>query len=382
MKGISLKNRRSGRLRVHILPILVWIGAVVGVVVLFQHRAERFEVLGLAQGQVHQVAATCDGRLKDVPVQLFEKVGRGQTLAVIDTVLDNENLQAQLDTASAEIQHLKAELVSTEDQLSAEAVNRQTDWVGAQRRFFVDVENARVAVLELKAQLEADRMALQELELDNKTFLIQRLSDQNDTTFFELQQIRARYSTLANQIEENEHLLEQAGQDLRKAQQRRDEFAQRRPQDPSVDSALEIIREAVKVQEKRIGEFLARRVPLVLESPFDGVVSQIIRGPGEAVLAGDPILAVAEARPSEIIAYAGADQLGRVQERLAVELIKTTEPAQVAASQVVYLGANIELMPQKLWQNPNIPEWGRPVLIKIPPGLELVPGEVVGIRGL
>ncbi|MHC4483362.1 MAG: hypothetical protein ACYSW4_07410, partial [Planctomycetota bacterium] len=59
-----------------------------------------------------------------------------------------------------------------------------------------------------------------------------------------------------------------------------------------------------------------------------------------------------------------------------------TEPAQVAASQVVYLGANIELMPQQLWQNPNIPEWGRPVLIKIPPGPELVPGEVVGIRGL
>ncbi|MHC4659956.1 MAG: HlyD family secretion protein, partial [Planctomycetota bacterium] len=157
MKGISLKNRRAGRLRVHILPILVWIGAVVVVVVLFQHRAERFEVLGLAQGQVHQVAATCDGRLKDVPVQLFEKVGRGQTLAVIDTVLDNENLQAQLDTASAEIEHLKAELVSTEDQLLTEAVNRQTDWVGAQRRFSVDVENARVAVLELKAQLEADR---------------------------------------------------------------------------------------------------------------------------------------------------------------------------------------------------------------------------------
>ncbi|MHC4483395.1 MAG: HlyD family secretion protein, partial [Planctomycetota bacterium] len=293
MKGISLKNRRAGRLRVHILPILVWIGAVVVVVVLFQHRAERFEVLGLAQGQVHQVAATCDGRLKDVPVQLFEKVGRGQTLAVIDTVLDDENLQAQLDTASAEIQHLKAGLVSTEDQLLTEAVNRQTDWVGAQRRFSVDVENARVAVLELKALLEADRMTLQELELDNKTFLIQRLSDQNDTMFFELQQIRARYNTLASQIEENERLLEQAGQDLREAQQRRDEFAQRRPQDPSVDSALEIIREAVKVQEKRIEELLARRVPLVLESPFDGVVSQIIRGPGEAVLAGDPILAVA-----------------------------------------------------------------------------------------
>jgi hypothetical protein len=38
-------------------------------------------------------------------------------------------------------------------------------------------------------------------------------------------------------------------------------------------------------------------------------------------------------------------------------------------------------MPQRLWRNPNIPQWGRPVLIDIPPGLSLVPGEVVGIRG-
>jgi len=40
------------------------------------------------------------------------------------------------------------------------------------------------------------------------------------------------------------------------------------------------------------------------------------------------------------------------------------------------------LMPERLWVNPNIPEWGRPILIKIPPGLELVPGELVGVRGL
>ncbi len=382
LKILRREGFRSGRVRIHILPVLVWLGAVAAVVVLFRHRAQRFEVLGLARGRVHQVAANCAGRLKEVPVELFDKVRGGQTLAVIDTILDNENVQVELATASAEIERLKAELVSTEDQLATEAANRQTDWVAAYRRFSVDVENTRVRVLELTAQIETDRMALESLELDNKALMVQRIGDQNDIVFFEFQQAKARYSMLAGRIEENRRLLEEASQDLKQAQQRRDEFAQGEPRHPSVDRALEVIRQAVKVQERRIEELLARREPLVLMSPFDGVVSQIHRGAGEAVAAGDPILVVAEAEPTEIVAYAHEDQLGRIRERMQVELIKSTDPARVAASQVVQLGANIELMPQQLWRNSNVAQWGRPLLIRIPPGLELVPGETVGIRGL
>jgi hypothetical protein len=65
-----------------------------------------------------------------------------------------------------------------------------------------------------------------------------------------------------------------------------------------------------------------------------------------------------------------------------VELVKTSLPPQVAASKIVDIGPTVELIPQRLWRNPNVPQWGLPVLVEIPPGLKLVPGEVVGIRGL
>ena len=65
-----------------------------------------------------------------------------------------------------------------------------------------------------------------------------------------------------------------------------------------------------------------------------------------------------------------------------VELVKSNRPEQVAVSQVVHVGPVIELMPERLWQNPNLPRYGLPVLIRIPPGMELVPGELVGVRGL
>jgi hypothetical protein len=108
----------------------------------------------------------------------------------------------------------------------------------------------------------------------------------------------------------------------------------------------------------------------------------VLRRPGEFVLAGDPILVVAEKEPTEIIAYIGQEQLAKVKETMVVQIVKSTEPAQIASSQVVSLSPTMELMPQRLWRNPNIAQWGRPILIKIPPGLKLLPGETVGIRGL
>lgn len=387
MKRINLKDLRSrallsGRLRVHILPILIWIGAVACVVVLFRQRTQRFEVLGIVQGRVHQVAATCDGRVIDVRVQLFERVSQEQPLAVIDTVLDDENLQAQLDTALAEVQHLKAQLVATQQRLLAEAANRQTDWTVTHRRFSVDVENSKLRVLELMTIIETDRTALEGIELDNKVSIIQNISDQSDAALFRFQRAKVQYNTLAKKIGENQRLLKQARSDLDTAQKRLADFSRQQPQQPSVDSQLEVVHKQIIVQEQRMKELLARRTLLVLKCPFDGVVSQLHHRPGEAVLAGDLILTVAETKPGEIVAYANEVHLSRVRERMAVELIKNRAPAQIARSQVVHLGANIELMPQQLWRNPNIPQWGRPVLIGVPPGLELVPGELVGIRGL
>ncbi|MHC4625541.1 MAG: hypothetical protein ACYTDV_01050, partial [Planctomycetota bacterium] len=101
MKRIHIRNYPF-RLRLHLLPILVWLGALACVIGLFSRRSQRFEVLGMAQGQRHQVASATVGRITSVSVRLFEKVEKGQALAVLNTVLEDEQprsqLQAQLDT--------------------------------------------------------------------------------------------------------------------------------------------------------------------------------------------------------------------------------------------------------------------------------------------
>ncbi len=395
MKKKTFTRCRSGYLQLHqLMPVLVWVGVLLCVIALFYRRSQRFEVIGIAQGRVHQVAAPCDGQLKIVCVDLFDEVAKGQTLAA----LDDELVKAQMAAICAEIEHLMAQLIPTQEQLLAEAANLETTRVGDHRRFFVDVENLQLRVLELRVLIASDRITLEDLAIEVK--VLQDLVRQDAIAPYELQRVQAQYNSLAKKIEENEHLLEQAKIDLGQAQQRRDEFVSRQLQHPSVDSALEVIRKEAQVQEKLLDQLMVQRASLVIKAPVDGIVIQIqanansvalrrpgegvLRRPGEVVLAGDPILTIAEPRPTEVIGYAREDQINWIHEGKAVELVELVQrggKAQVATSQVTRVGPAIEQLPQQLWRNPNFPQWGRPFLVKIPPQMTLALGERVGIRG-
>lgn len=381
-----LRGHRGGNLRLHVLPILVWLGALGGVILLFSYRAERFEVLGLAQGQVRQISSTSMGRLQNVLVQLFEPVGEGDVVAIIDTVLDHKHLDVELVAKKAvflaEIEQLQAELNANRDQLTVEAANQQNDLAAEQRRFAIDVENAKLQTLKLKAVLEPDKIRLQELELDSKILAAKVVLQPSNTIFYEQQKLKKQRDALSKEIEENRRLLTHAENDLEQAISRRDKFALRQPPTPELKTALAPIQAAIKVKEKQIAEILADRVALELKSPFDGIVSEIQRKSGEAVLAGEPILTIAETKPREILAYADQDLATRLRANMKVKLIKNSDPQQVANSQITHLGPGMQLVPEQLRHDPAVLQWGRPMLIKVPPNMDLMPGEIVGIKGL
>jgi len=393
-------------LRLHLIPILVWLGAVACVIGLFTRRSQHFEIVGMARSPVLHVSVNCAARLRTVPVKLFENVTKGQTVAVVNTVLDNEQprieLQTQLDTILAEIEHLSAQLVPTQETLLAEESDREISRIERMRTFDIDIEKARIQILSLRSQIASDQIVLEDLAMEAK--IVSNLVEQKALAPYEQEKAQVQYDALAKKIDENGKLLEQAKSDLPQAQQRRDEYAKSLPFNPSVDDALEVIRKQMAVQERLMNGVLAQvealnaRESLEIKAPIDGVVipiqqqanealmrrpgEKIIGQPGEVVTAGEPILAIAEARPSEIITYIGDRLLGQVEENMPVEIIKDREPPQMARSQITQIGPTMELMPERMWLNPNIPQWGRPVLIEIPEGLELIPGEMIGIRRL
>ena len=385
-------NLRAGRIHLHILPVLVWLAAVACVGFLFTRQTQHFEVVGIARGQMRQVAASRDGVLKMVSVELFEKVRKGQILAM----LDDKEINASIETAAAEINHLMSQLVPTQDSVIAEAAERESDYKITKRRYALDVENVRVRMLELKTVIETDRITLENLGLEVR--IAEHLLEEQAIAPYELQKSDALYDTLAKKIKTNEHLMLQYQADLDNAQKRSDQLAANQPYHRSAESALEPILEEIKVKEKLVDELLTQRKSFIIRSPIDGIVVRIngtanelsrqrpgeslTRWPGEVVLAGEPILVVAENGPREVVAYAKGEHLDKIKDGMTVELIKNGPPAQIASSQVTGFGPAMEMMPERLWLNPNMPQWGRPIVIKIPPGMQLLPGELVGVRGI
>jgi multidrug resistance efflux pump len=389
MKRVNLRNYPF-RLRLHFFPVLVWLCALICVIFLFSRRSQRFEVIGITQGQVSQLATNSPGRVVSVNVRQFDSVTEGQTLAVVNTVLDNEQLrselQAQLATVLAEIQHLTSQLVPTQNSLLADEYDRENTRISDSRRFSVDVENARLEILRLKALIETDRISLEDLALEVQ--ISQELVEQQVVTPYDLQKSQAQYDTMLKKIEENENLLAQAESALEEAQKRKEEYLQFQPHNPSVEDALEVIRAAIRVEERRMDEVLKQiesldlREAVELKAPFDGIVSQVLRQSSEAVLAGEAILVITNTEPENIVAYTNEEFINLIQEESTVELIKMSDPARITRSKVIYIGPTVEQLPARLWQNPNVPQWGRPFLIEAPLGMELTVGEAVGIRRL
>lgn len=391
----------------HVAPMAVWLSAVAAVVWLFYQRSESFQMVGIAQSQVRQVASDCVARITEISVELFQPVKAGQTLAILNTVTANEwmtevELKSQIATAAAEIERLMALLIPTQEELLANAANLQISHADNQRRFAVDVEAARLNVLKVQTEIADAEILLNSLAVQLQS--TEKLVEEKVVVPFELEKVRTDYESAAKKIREYQEALRQAQEDQAQAERRRDEFARQELPQTSVDDALEAIRKEARVQEelikglqRQIAAFRARTA-VEIKSPIDGVVIPIsgkaneallkrqgeetIRRAGEVVAAGDPILAVAQTEPTEIIAYASEQQAGLLEQQMRVELVKMGYPSQIAQSRVLSIGPTIELMPQRLWRSPTIPQWGRSVVIEVPAGLAVIPGELVGIRGL
>lgn len=373
----------------HVIPVVVWTITLATIVGMFHSRSQQVAVFGLVQGRVLDVATTCIGRVTDIKVNLFDQVKQGQTVAIIDIVPDNKRteneLKSQLETISAQIQHLASQLVPTQEQLLAEASQTETARAKDLRQFATDEDGIRLRILELRAQIETDRMKAKTLEHDMA--LDRKLIDANAIMPTVLERLQIEYDALQTASQDKDGLLEQAQKNLELAQDRRATFSAMALEHPSVDHALEVIRKEIGVQEKLMNEVSTRMATLrsqqafELKAPFDGIVSHIALAAGDVADVNIPIVKVAEAHPTEVLGYIDESLAGGVRDGMAVELVRAGPPAMIAKAEIISIGPVVERLPQQLWLHPNVPQWGRTFLVKAPVEMNLLVGEKVGIRG-
>jgi len=383
MKRIS--SPRS-RLYLRFLPVLVWVGAVLCVVGLFHRRTARFEIVGIADAEVHDVGTNTRARLVSVSIQLFKKVNKGDPVAVVNTVPDDERLNAEIARIQAEINHLDAELTELRKNYEAAIFTQESEWWAEMRAFTDNVVVAKSRIIDANAVLETDLATLKKMQQDIEIFTIENGANLGTdiVLYHQLQTMEANRDRLGERIERDKGILAKYQEELKEAEDRKETYIQYRPR-PGTDpnEAQRVIYLAKEALERQMNELEERQRELVLTAPCDGFVSSIDNQIGEiGILPDFPVLSITEERPSSIIAYVGENLVGHFAPKKQVEIIKGSEPKQIGRSEITYIGPRVEQLPQRLWRNPNFPQWGRLMQIEIPLGMKLIPGEMVGIRGL
>jgi HlyD family secretion protein len=329
-------------------------------------------LVGIAHVDEVQVTAPLDGEIAEVLVDLYDEVRPGDVIALMDTT----EVEARLATAAAEVDRLRAELEAASARLADELDRAEHDREAELRRFRNDEEELGLEVLSLYVELERDRLERDRLraQLDR----VDQLTREGLHPELERDDLANRVRVLDGAIGRGEALIAATEAAHGEATARRAAFEVARVEVPLKEPYLSPLREAIEVQRLRLGEIGVLRERLLLRAPIPGRIRTLLVGPGQSIVQGDPIAMVSDPTVTRVVAYVPEVSAGEIGLGARLLVARMADPRTVAESYVTEIGPTVELLPERLWRDPVVPEYGLPLLARAP--LALVPGERVRVR--
>jgi len=345
--------------RVAVLPVLVF-GVVLGVTVATWIRyVGPSQMVGEASSQRAWVVPIESGTVLELRVRLLERVTNGQVVATLTP--GGARAQA-LDLAVSRARgSLRRSAIDNRLQLDRNRYTRlqlTLNWLDqfaelralrAQREYFE---------AELKRQEELLRGRSPEIKV---------------TSLAEFQIAKRDYDSLVAQIEERARLVEA----LEKVVQR--EASDDGSLDREVEAALQ---EARTAEDRDLSALEAEASAVVLRSPLDGVVSAILKHPGENVAAGEIILSLSGDRVEHVQGFVRQPLNVDVRTNMALEIRCRSNRRESGVGRVIAVGTQLEpILPQLLprGMSTNSVEYGLPFLVTVPAGFPVLGGEVVDL---
>ena len=347
--------RRWQDFRMQVLPLLVVSAGAAGFAWLWSEFVAPPVMLGEVEPRVALLASPADGMLQGMNVQTFEFVRAGQAIGEILTTRP-ELAERSLAVIAAEIENLQVSLDPVADhrreQYNHESlrldwmkqrVTRETTQVNLQR---AKVELDRTRELYTAGIISADELDLRQLD--------------HEALKVELEQLDRVVADLSTQIARMEQ-----------------------PVDGAKGGTLdERLHAAIKVQEEQLALAETEMRPIPIVSPIDGTVSSIQRHAGEFMLAGEPIVVVISHEPDRIVGYLRQPLPFEPVVGAQVEVRSRDRRRASGTATILSVGTHMEIIRPSLLGalhvlNPG--EMALPVLVSLPAGLRLRPGELVDL---
>jgi multidrug resistance efflux pump len=368
------RAQRLAQFNSRFLPAIVWTVSALIVGGMLIGRASRLEYIGLAQATEYPVATVATGTVDRVFVDLYDRVAAGDMLAT----LDDSTVLASMSTANASLVKLQAELEAERARLLTDEGRGVANWEADLRRFIVDEEQRRLDLLKLKVEVESREIDLERLELETRR--AKELWDAGVFSKDAYELARLRRDGLRQALADSRRLMSQTEEEYQRAHERRSAYEQQLPTDGVLEALLGPLREAIEVESRRLDEIELQRAALTLRSPIDGRVVQILARRHKTVMPGEPVVVIADESVREIVAFLHESDGREIAPSTPVMVSTRGREGTVAESVVLRVGPTVQQLPERLWRNPRIPDYGRAIVIAAAPGMKLTPGERVNVK--
>ncbi len=339
--------RRLWLLRRQALPAAVFVALIAAIVVLWREHVVPVEMVGEAIAPRAVVLAPQAGRIVSMQARQHARVRLGDTLAVVMTT-DPALLEAQLAVIRAEVDVLRHSL----------------DPLVGRRRADLDHERLRLELMDQRVVLAAAEV--RQVHAENQLVRARQLHEDGLLAIADLETATADRDALATEVTGRRQVVATL----------RDELA--RLQLPPLESAEAPLRAAISLHEQRLRVVEAELAPITLRAPLDGVVGVVLRGAGEHVVAGELLLTVLAETSDQIQAYLRQPLKVEPQVGMAVRIrvpARGKGGGTVGYGEVVSVAAQLELLPEDMLGPAGRPEKALPLLISVPEGLPVKPGE-------
>lgn len=336
-------SQRWREFRIQVLPFVVFIATLVAIVYLWRSIVQPTGMIGFVETNQVFVASLQDGLISEVYVQRFQEVKKDQPLCVVAKT-DPELIAATIASAKAELMVTLA-------------------------RSDIDIVRGRMSLQQLVGDLLIQKTTQAAKHADliyAQTNLVSSEALRNQGVLGELQYqaALARRDSLRAEIDARDKYIT----DLEKSL---DSFKTKD------DSIKPTILEAVQAKQRELELALK---PSLIKAPFDGMISIIHHQAGEKVLRGSPLITISSPNSTQIIGYVRQPIQRHPKVGDEVRVTTRTTPRIYAPATILKVGAQLEpLNPGLLSAETKRMEVGLPVVISLPTGLGLFPGEFVDI---
>ena len=329
-------------------------------------------------------------RLESGPLEAQLEVAGGQLAAVL---ADVTSLAASQALASAERLLANGDNNTTLVQDGEANRSRVRDEVW---RLQIEARDRRLAILALEVEIERDLLKADQVRVQAER--LTPLVDQGFGRAAEQQDFELAERTLLGQVAANRNLLsaqeeERAASDA-SLERARGILEGLEPPTPSVaareavqlaartadDAAVVALQQRVEIRRAELAALRLEQQGLTLTATIAGRVGLVEAHPGQALLAGALVARVEAADARTVTVFLPEPVAAGSEAPEVVLLSRRGSPAKVAAADVVGYGRGVEELPVRLWRQPQVPEYGRTLIVRPPESLSLVPGEVRGVR--